>query len=133
MKFNNHVEHFQNPNPFLPILSRKSPIPTIVIIFNNFEKKCHKQVITRKLVWYPTTISLHKNKKLKNNPTKIVPIPIHFTNLSLSSLNNNKKNCSQDLRTLFFFLFQQNFKVPTFIVYTLYPEAQRAKNSPHRS
>ena len=38
MNLDNHVEVIQNPNPFLSILSRKSPIPTLVNIFNNFEK-----------------------------------------------------------------------------------------------
>ena len=38
MNLDNHVELIQNPNPFLSILSRKSPIPTLVSIFNNFEK-----------------------------------------------------------------------------------------------
>ena len=73
MNLDNHVELIQNPNPFLSFLSRKSPIPTLVNIFNNFEKM--SQVITRKLAGYPTTISLHKNKKLKSKPTKLYQNP----------------------------------------------------------
>ena len=121
MNLDNHVELIQNPNPFLSFLSRKSHIPTLVNIFNNFEKM--SQVITRKLAGYPTTISLHKNKQIKEQTNKTVPKPFHFTNLSLSSFNNNQNNVHKILKL--FYSFSTKFQSSN--LYSLYPKAQRAK------
>ena len=121
MNLDNHVELIQNPNPFLSFLSRKSPIPTLVNIFNNFEKM--SQVITRKLAGYPTTISLHKNKKLKNKPTKLYQNPFISPTYPFQSFNNNQNNVHKILKL--FYSFSTKFQSSN--LYSLYPKAQRAK------
>ena len=122
MNLYNHMEVIQNPNPFLSILSRKSPIPTLVNIFNNFEK------MSQTSYYYEVGRVPHHNfltqkQKIKEQTNKTVPKPFHFTNLSLSSFNNNQNNVHKILKL--FYSFSTKFQSSN--LYSLYPKAQRAK------